>query len=60
MALEVFPHDHIGPAGCGQQRVIIQVQHPRQLAEDMKRRDAMVDSIKRYWGLIGLPSSLLT
>jgi hypothetical protein len=43
MTLEGFPHDHLSPAGYGQQHVIIKLQHPRQLAQDMRCTDAMVD-----------------
>jgi hypothetical protein len=43
MTLGGFPHDHLSPAGDGRQHVIIKRQHPRQLPQDMRRRDAMVD-----------------
>jgi hypothetical protein len=61
MALAVFPHDHISPAGAGRQRVIIKLQHPRQLAEDVRRTDAMLDiNVNEVWRRIGTASSFTT
>jgi len=48
---QILPHHGIDRAREGQQHVIIQSQHLRQLAEDMRRWDALVElDVKQILG----------
>lgn len=42
VCLQILSHHDIGRARQGQQRIIIQLQHTRQLAQHMRGGDAMV------------------
>jgi hypothetical protein len=61
IGLQVFPDDDISRACQPQERVVIQRQHLRQLAQHVGGWAAWYTSIsKRYCGLMGVSSSLLT